>query len=71
MGFCESCHDIVEFSVREEAITKVIKGKEITYKAKVAFCNECGGEIYVGEIRDQNLKMLDIEITNLNALSLL
>lgn len=60
MEFCENCHDIVDFSVREEAITKVIKGKEITYKAKVAFCNECGEEIFVGEIRDQNLKMLDI-----------
>jgi len=60
MKFCENCRDIVEFSVREEAITKVIKGKEITYKAKVAFCNECGEEIFVGEIRDLNLKMLDI-----------
>lgn len=60
MKLCEKCRDIVEFSVREEAITKVIKGKEITYKAKVAFCNECGEEIFVGEIRDQNLKMLDI-----------
>ena len=60
MKFCENCRDIVEFSVREEAITKVIKGKEITYKSKVAFCNECGEEIFVGEIRDQNLKRLDI-----------
>jgi len=58
--FCENCGDIVEFLVREEAITKVIKGKEITYKSKVAFCNECGEELFVGEIRDENLKMLDI-----------
>lgn len=60
MEFCENCRDMVEFTIREEAITKVIKGKEITYKAKVAFCNECGEEIFVGEIRDQNLKMVDI-----------
>ena len=58
--FCENCRDIVEFSVREEAITKVINGKEITYKSKVAFCNECGEELFAGEIRDENLKMLDI-----------
>ncbi|SDG42648.1 type II toxin-antitoxin system antitoxin SocA domain-containing protein [Desulfosporosinus hippei] len=60
MKFCENCRDIVDFSIREEVITKVIKGKEISYKAKVAFCKECGQEIFVGEIRDQNLKMLDI-----------
>ena len=60
MGFCENCRDIVEFSVREEAKIKNIKGKEIAYKAKVAFCNECGEEILVGKIRDDNLKMLDI-----------
>jgi len=58
--FCENCNDIVEFLVREEVITKVIKGKEITYKPKFAFCNECGEELFVGEIRDENLKMLDI-----------
>lgn len=60
MGFCENCRDSVDFSIKEEEMTKVIRGKEITYKAKVAFCNECGEEIFVGEIRDENLKMLDI-----------
>lgn len=58
-GYCENCRDIVEFSVKEEAKSKNIKGKEINYSAKVAFCAECGEEIFVSEIRDENLKMLD------------
>lgn len=60
MDFCENCHDIREFSIKEEAITKVIEGREITYNEKIAFCNKCGEEIFVDEIRDQNLKLLDI-----------
>lgn len=59
MKFCENCRDFQEFSIREESITKIIKGKEITYKEKIAFCKECGEEIFVCEIRDQNLEMLD------------
>lgn len=60
MDFCENCHDIREFLIREEAITKVVEGREIAYNAKIAFCNKCGEGIFADEIRDQNLKMLDI-----------
>jgi uncharacterized phage-associated protein len=39
---------------------KDIKGKVIKYVAKVAYCEECESEIFVSEIRDFNLKELDI-----------
>jgi putative zinc finger/helix-turn-helix YgiT family protein len=59
LGFCEKCRDMVEYSIREVKMTKTIKGKEIEYVGKLAFCNECKSEIFVAEIRDNNLMMLD------------
>lgn len=58
-GFCEKCRDVVEYTVREGEKTKCIKGKEIRYTGKEAYCRECGDEIFVAEIRDYNLQMLD------------
>ncbi|WP_425057903.1 hypothetical protein SCACP_24700 [Sporomusa carbonis] len=59
MGFCEKCHDMVNYSIREIKKSKNIKGKEISYIAKEAYCEECECEMFVAEIRDYNLKMLD------------
>lgn len=58
-GFCEKCHDIVEYSIREVKKQKEIKGRSIEYTAKEAYCNECGNEIFVSDIRDHNLAALD------------
>ncbi|KJS16154.1 MAG: zinc finger/helix-turn-helix protein [Peptococcaceae bacterium BRH_c4b] len=60
IGFCEKCHDMVEYSVKEEKKTKIIKGKEIKYTGRVAFCSECEDELFVADVRDYNLQMLDI-----------
>lgn len=60
LGFCEKCRDMVEYHIKEEKMTKNIKGNEIEYIGKLAFCNECDSEIFVADIRDYNLKMLDI-----------
>lgn len=59
LGFCEKCHDMVEYYIREKKMTKNIKGKEIEYIGKVAICSECESKIFVADIRDYNLKMLD------------
>ncbi len=59
LGFCEKCRDMVEYYIEEGEMTKNIKGKEIKYKGKVAYCDECKSEIFVAEIRDYNLMKLD------------
>lgn len=59
LGFCEKCHDMVEYCIREKKMTKNIKGKEIEYIGKVAICSKCGSEIFIADVRDYNLKMLD------------
>jgi len=58
-GFCEQCHDMVDYSVTNVRKTKVIKGKRINYQGKEAYCDECGCNIFVAEIRDYNLEKLD------------
>ncbi len=50
---------MVEYYIKEKKMTKNIKGKKIEYIGKVAICSECGSEIFVADIRDYNLKMLD------------
>lgn len=57
--FCEKCHDMVECSIKEIDKSKCIKGKNIKYKGKEAYCNECGEPIFLSDVRDYNLKMLD------------
>ncbi|EES91584.1 MULTISPECIES: type II toxin-antitoxin system antitoxin SocA domain-containing protein [Clostridium] len=59
LGFCEKCHDMIEYSIKEVDKNKSIKSKNIKYKGKEAYCNECGEMIFVSDIRDYNLKMLD------------
>lgn len=56
---CEVCRDYVECTEKEERKRSVIRGKEIHYTGKTAYCPECGNEVFVSEIRDYNLKVLD------------
>src|SRR6056297_940953 len=67
-GFCEKCRDTVEYDVKMVDKEKDIKGKVIKYVGKAAYCDECGSEIFVSEIRDYNLKERDAayrEVENL------
>ena len=34
-------------------------GLEFEYTAKRAYCNECGAEIFMPKLHDQNLKKID------------
>ncbi len=57
--FCTACREEVEYEVKEKTRTKTIKGVEFSYIMKEAYCKECGGEINVKELRDENLKNMD------------
>ncbi|MBU3180693.1 type II toxin-antitoxin system antitoxin SocA domain-containing protein [Clostridium psychrophilum] len=59
LQFCEKCNDTVKYSIREERKIKIIKGRKIEYIGKEAYCDECGSDLFVHEIRDSNLEMLD------------
>jgi len=56
--FCEECRKDVEYMVETTIIKGKLKGKEYEYTGKKAVCNECGNEVYVADIEDENLKAL-------------
>ncbi|MFW6024962.1 MAG: hypothetical protein ACOCRX_01335 [Candidatus Woesearchaeota archaeon] len=56
--FCEKCGEDVEYNVREEIKSRVVNGREVSYRGIDPFCNKCGDSVFVKEIRDYNLDML-------------
>ena len=56
--FCENCYDDVSYFVEEKVLKTKLKGKEYSYKGKVAYCNTCKEEVYVAELNDYNLEQL-------------
>ncbi len=65
--FCSSCRDEVQYEVKEGKKTKVIKGIEISYDFKEAFCKDCGEQLLIKELRDENLTNMNNayrEVTN-------
>ena len=56
--FCPDCRQDVRFSVREKSDSAELKGEAYEFISKTAYCDECGTEVYVPEIEDENLKSL-------------
>lgn len=59
LRFCEECHELVNYTENSEHKSKSIKGKEINYIRKEAYCNQCESLIFVPEIHDYNLSEID------------
>lgn len=53
--FCENCRKSVDCTVRERNATTNLNNTEVNYIEKYATCNNCGGEIFVDELNDDNL----------------
>jgi len=58
MTFCEECRKDVAYSVESVSMKGTLKSEEYSYIGKKAICAECGAEVCVAEIEDQNLKAL-------------
>ncbi|MGI6188307.1 MAG: DUF4065 domain-containing protein [Clostridiales bacterium] len=71
MTFCEECRKDVKYIVETASIKAKLKGKKYVYSGKRAICPECGNEVYVADIEDENLKALyDIYRQNNGIISL-
>lgn len=64
--FCEFCLYDVTYTVKSKEEIKKVRGKEIKYQKKEAFCEECGEMVYVSEINDENLKSLYSKIAEMD-----
>jgi len=60
--FCEICRKDVDFKVEIEIIKSEVKGKEYVYAGLKGVCWECGSEVYIPEIEDENLRIFNREV---------
>lgn len=56
--FCEYCMNENEYRINDVNKTSILNDEEISYMSKEAICNNCGNEIFVSDISDNNLKTL-------------
>jgi uncharacterized phage-associated protein/uncharacterized Zn finger protein (UPF0148 family) len=54
--YCYNCDDDKLIMIKEELISMKIKEVEFEFTGKVAYCKECGEEVYVSEIDDENVR---------------
>lgn len=59
LPFCEHCEEVVDFKEKFINKQKTIKGKEIEYLAKEAYCTECDSIIFVPEVHEFNLDQIN------------
>lgn len=57
--YCEICDCRVKYSIRSEHIKESVNKVDIEYDGKKAYCNECGNEVYVGELDDKNTEIVN------------
>lgn len=58
-GFCDKCRDMVKYSIETKEDICEVKGEQVGYIEKAALCNQCGRQIFVSEIVDENLQEID------------
>ncbi|MFW5889748.1 MAG: type II TA system antitoxin MqsA family protein [Bacillota bacterium] len=57
--FCPECRKDVEYQIEESVEKKEVRGLEFEYTAERAYCNNCGVEIFISKLHDQNLQKID------------
>lgn len=65
--FCENCNQKVNYSIRTNII-KEYKGEIVNIEENIAVCNECGKDIFVPEMENDNLKRLYAEYAQLTGI---
>jgi hypothetical protein len=55
--FCPECRLDVRYSLKENTESAELKGKVFEFTSQNAYCERCGGEVYVAELEDKNLKL--------------
>lgn len=62
--FCTTCRKEAEYYLQKKEVRKVIRDKEYTFKITVAVCKECGEEMSIPGLIDQNVKEIDEQYRN-------
>lgn len=58
IAFCPECRQDVKYSIKENKESAELKGEVYEFTSYTAYCEKCGGEVYVAELEDANLQAL-------------
>lgn len=58
-GFCTKCGQEVKYIIKSKIVQSTIKGVLFNYTELSAHCVECGSNIYVPEINDNNAESME------------
>lgn len=53
--FCIHCNKMVGYDTDVAKVNLTIRGVNFSYNEKIAFCEECGDEVYVAAYNDMNV----------------
>ena len=53
--FCIHCNKMVGYDTDVAKVNLTIRGVNFSYGEKIAFCEECGNEVYVAAYNDMNV----------------
>ncbi|MBQ7055047.1 MAG: DUF4065 domain-containing protein [Oscillospiraceae bacterium] len=56
--FCPECRQQVMFKLTERPAVQQLKGKDYEFIEKTAICDNCGAELYVDKVVEENLKRI-------------
>ena len=68
---CDTCGKITDYTLHSRVIGSEIGGKEIISHEKYATCNECGSEVLVAALDDENERELESVYNGLKGCGLL
>lgn len=58
--YCYLCDKTVEVELQKEEEVHVIRGASVRCEVDNAYCRHCGNQVYIPEINDRNLDIIDI-----------
>lgn len=56
---CCTCRKVTDYTIHSRVTSHEISGKEIIFREKYATCNECGSEVSVAALDDENERELE------------
>ena len=68
---CCTCRKLVDYTPHSRVASHEIGGKEIIFHEKYATCNECGDEVTVPGLDDENIKELESVYSGLKGCGLI
>ena len=58
-ALCGNCGENTDYTIHSRVASHEISGKEIIFREKYATCNECGSEVSVAALDDENERELE------------